>query len=215
MSNFVDSLRKRLWLLFFLPFVLLAQAGYTADATPQLTPEDETQKAQLYLPLIQTDNAAQASSLQQALPEDARRGLVYAGLAVDATGQCGKLWRVVGTGYCSHGPDPAPPGVDARQSQPPLATAALQESVTGIACDGNGTSGNRVQVMYVRAADRPDRYNQYLASIRQWAAEVDQIYYDSAAEVGGVRHVRYVHNASCVVSVLNIVIPPVSADNLG
>ncbi|MEV5239507.1 RICIN domain-containing protein [Streptomyces cinnamoneus] len=70
-------------------------------------------------------------------------------------------------------------------------------------CEGDGSTGNRVQVLYVHAPGR-DRFGQYAASFKQWAAETDVIYNASAKETGGERHVRYVTEADCTPSVLNV-----------
>ena len=52
-----------------------------------------------------------------------------------------------------------------------------------------------------------DRYSEYLASFRKWAADADLIYSASAQETGGVRHIRYVTAADCTPTVLNIELP--------
>lgn len=59
-----------------------------------------------------------------------------------------------------------------------------------ILCDA--TAGNRVQVMYMRASDKPDRFAEFLESFRGWASEADDIFNASAAETGGSRHIRFV-----------------------
>ncbi|MFB6613217.1 RICIN domain-containing protein [Streptomyces sp. NPDC056367] len=75
-----------------------------------------------------------------------------------------------------------------------------------VQCDGDGSTGNRVQVVYVHAPGR-DRYAEYLASFRKWAADADLIYSTSAQETGGIRHIRYVTAADCTPTVLNIELP--------
>ncbi|MER5418191.1 zinc-dependent metalloprotease family protein, partial [Streptomyces virginiae] len=75
-----------------------------------------------------------------------------------------------------------------------------------VQCDGDGSTGNRVQVVYVHAPGK-DRYSEYVASFRKWAADADLIYSTSAKETGGVRHIRYVTAADCTPTVLNIEIP--------
>lgn len=183
-----------------------ATHAQTADGTPIPTPSalSFTPVSTIYLPLIQGSSTVQASARQlQDVPD---LGLIYEGLEADTTGICNGLLRIAGTNYCTHGPDLPPAGYNVKQEQAPLVTAAT--AITNkVTCDGNGTSGNRVQVLYVRASDRPDRYTQYLSSIRQWVTDADEIYYESAAETGGTRHIRFVHDAGCVVTVDNIVIP--------
>ncbi|HEX2023924.1 MAG TPA: hypothetical protein VHF00_04425 [Acidimicrobiales bacterium] len=157
-------------------------------------------------------------------PDDPPRGLVHAGLRQDQPGGPCKGAFILGDGRkgpprCFHGPDPAPPGIDVRVSQAPRAatpetgpsTAAAHGAVQ---CYGDGVSGPRVQLVYARAADRADRYATYLATFRQIAAQVDDVFVHSALETGGVRHVRYVTDSSCVVSVANVVLSASGDDNI-
>ncbi|GGV99211.1 hypothetical protein GCM10010230_24790 [Streptomyces narbonensis] len=93
----------------------------------------------------------------------------------------------------------------------PSATSGSQAVAAGpagqtVQCDGDGSTGNRVQVVYVHGPDR-DRYGEYVASFRKWAADADLIYATSAKETGGVRHIRYVTAADCTPTVLNIELP--------
>ncbi len=90
-------------------------------------------------------------------------------------------------------------------------TTVLSEPVYGsmttggaVPCIGDGTSGSRVQAVYVHAADLPDRYAEVVGSIGQWAGEVSDIFRESAAETGGVRDVRWVTDAGCQLSVLDV-----------
>jgi hypothetical protein len=88
--------------------------------------------------------------------------------------------------------------------------AAFTVGVAGIACDGDGQAGKRVQALYVYEAGTVSRYAQFLASFRTWAAGVDAIYHASARETGGSRHVRYVTTPSCEVDVPEVELPAVS-----
>ncbi|MFE6054374.1 RICIN domain-containing protein [Kitasatospora sp. NPDC056446] len=74
---------------------------------------------------------------------------------------------------------------------------------SALVCEGDGSGGNRVQVVYVHTPGN-DRFAQYLPSFKKWAADVDVIYNASAAETGGERHVRFVTEADCSASVLNV-----------
>ncbi|GHC40724.1 RICIN domain-containing protein [Streptomyces cinnamoneus] len=110
--------------------------------------------------------------------------------------------------------------VDARQAgsaaakTPPAAPAPTPGTSGGkaapsgqtVQCDGDGTTGNRVQVVYAHAPGN-DRYAEYLGSFRKWAADADTIYFASAQETGGVRHIRFVTGADCTPSVLNVEVP--------
>ena len=84
------------------------------------------------------------------------------------------------------------------QFRTPLDTTPADLGVNGGAtedggppCIGDGTSGNRVRALYVRPADRPDRYAEVVAQIRGWAGDVSEVYRESAAQTGGEREVRW------------------------
>ena len=202
-------------LLLILLAIMAAAVWMTVAAqdeaeTPTPPAPATTSGATIYLPLIQNVPSVQASAaLPQAVPH---LGLIYTGLQVNTTGKCDGLFQVAGTDYCTHGPDLPPAGLNVKQEQAPLTTAAGTLAATAV-CDGNGTSGNRVQVLYVRASDRPDRYNQYLTSFRQWANDADQIYYESAVETGGTRRIRFVHDTNCVITVNNVVVSAAADDD--
>ncbi|GAB7052561.1 RICIN domain-containing protein [Catenuloplanes indicus] len=77
----------------------------------------------------------------------------------------------------------------------------------GVACEGDGYQGKRVQVIYAYPTDAVSRFSRYLPSIRRWAAEVDEIFSASAARTGGIRHVRYVTTPDCRVDVTEVQLP--------
>jgi hypothetical protein len=76
-----------------------------------------------------------------------------------------------------------------------------------VACEGDGRSGKRVQVVYLHELGTPSRYTDFLGSIRTWSAGVDQIYDASAAETGGSRHIRFVTTPQCRVDVAEVQVP--------
>ncbi|PRY27583.1 RICIN domain-containing protein [Pseudosporangium ferrugineum] len=76
-----------------------------------------------------------------------------------------------------------------------------------VACQGDGRTGNRIQVLYLHEFGTPSRYTGYLGSIRTWAAGVDEIFDASAAETGGSRHIRYVTTPQCRVDVAEVQMP--------
>ncbi|MGH8976061.1 MAG: hypothetical protein ACRD0C_22975, partial [Acidimicrobiia bacterium] len=140
-----------------------------------------------------------------------------------AGASCDGLHPVVlpdGSITCTPGTDPPPEGIDPSVPQPlvgaqaqgmlvPDAPSGAPSGATAAAaprvpCYGDGQSGNRVQAVYAVPGDRPDRYDQALASIRQWAAETDAVFVASAAKTGGTRHIRFVTDANCDVSVLRV-----------
>ncbi|MER6216059.1 MULTISPECIES: RICIN domain-containing protein [unclassified Streptomyces] len=96
----------------------------------------------------------------------------------------------------------------AKAPAPPSGGQAVAAGPAGqtVQCDGDGSTGNRIQVVYVHGPGR-DRYAEYAASFRKWAVDADLIYAASAKETGGIRHIRYVTAADCTPSVLNIELP--------
>ena len=153
----------------------------------------------------------------------AAQGRVLLGLRPAAKGErCERRFVDVTSGACTHGPDPAPRGIDARVRRNFSATdsgsgsgATTAAGSVAAPCYGDGTSGMRVQAIYARAADTPDRYGQVVASIRQWAATVDAVFSNSAKETGGTRHVRFVTDASCALDVRNVTLSATGDDSIG
>ena len=83
-------------------------------------------------------------------------------------------------------------------------------AASSVPCDGDGTSGYRVQAMYVVEVGRPNRYAELLPSLRTWAAGTSTVVNRSAALTGGVRDVRFVHEpgtTDCQPVVLNVTVP--------
>ncbi|GAB3856845.1 hypothetical protein GCM10028801_14500 [Nocardioides maradonensis] len=134
-------------------------------------------------------------------------------------------------GACAHEDEP-PPGVDPsvpvstselrdREGAGPTAYAVAQDlgvaapsSVAAssplVPCEGDGTSGYRIQAMYVVEAGRANRFAALQSSFQLWAAGVDDVMNRSAALTGGVRHLRYVTepgSGGCVAKVLNVTVP--------
>ena len=161
---------------------------------------------------------AEATPTARGVPTDVpERGLVYEGLQATGGRQAAAVhpdkpacpFRTVQTNLCTHGPDAAPPGIDVDAPPPARAAAA----VPGIECEGDGVSGLRTLVVYARASDQPDRYGASVDKIRGWAAAADGVYQDSAAETGGTRRIRFVHDAECAMKVANIVLPAAADDS--
>lgn len=168
--------------------------------------------------------------------------LAHAG-SQDRTELCvdpAKPIRVGDTIACAHA-DEAPPGVDvaerpstadlqAREGAGAAAYAAAQDlgvpatyaattaTDPSVPCDGDGTSGYRVQAMYVVEADKTNRYAALKSNLQLWAAGTDDVVNRSAALTGGVRHVRYVTEpggSGCVAKVLNVTVPAGSMASFG
>jgi hypothetical protein len=146
------------------------------------------------------------------------RGLVYAGLRRDSNGPCGRLYQLDARGLppmCTHGPDPAPDGVDVHVARD---TVELNGSTAGdetVPCIGDGVGGSRVQAVYAVASDRTDRYASIAPLIAGWAGRMDAAVNQSAAETGGERHIRFVTNADCSLSIANVVLSPTGDDSIG
>lgn len=156
--------------------------------------------------------------------DDARRGLVYDGLRKASTDSlCAGAYEAVLDArlspsmkqvLCTHGPDPAPEGVDIRQNREPDPAAELlppsagtAAETGGVACYGNGSDGYRVQLLYARSSTGADRFSTYAASFQSWAARLNQVVMDSAAQTGGTRRVRFVTDSSCNPVVGRVTLP--------
>jgi hypothetical protein len=74
-------------------------------------------------------------------------------------------------------------------------------------CSGTGSDGNRVQVLYVHEKGTTDRYASVLPILRNEVANVDDVFALSAGQTGGVRRVRWVHDAHCFPVVADVTVP--------
>lgn len=99
-----------------------------------------------------------------------------------------------GPTMCTHGPDPSvtPEQLLAEGGRAPEASAGIQ-------CYGNGTSGERVQLLYVYAS--VNRINTFRPWIEDRAASIDAMYDLSAQQTGGHRYVRWLTDAQCNLSI--------------
>ncbi|MGH8972050.1 MAG: Calx-beta domain-containing protein [Acidimicrobiia bacterium] len=131
---------------------------------------------------------------------------------------------------CTHGSDPElpEPPLPARLelarglrqpagniiTEPPeaFATPVPAPVTRGVHCYGDGTDGNRAELIYARPSDHPDRFAQVLPSIRRWAAEVETVFSESAGRFGAVRHVRFVTDKDCDLVVQNLVMASTADD---
>jgi hypothetical protein len=181
------------------------------------------------LVLVAGGTQALAHSKDSPHPEvEAARGLVFEGLERGQPGgpcQRGFVVRFRGRSVgCTHGPDPAPEGHDVRRRRPvgELGAAFTGEEPTSVGsgsalefCFGDGLSGNRVQAVYAYPADGSDNYDAIAPLIRRWAAVVDRVFNDSAAETGGVRHVRFVTDGDCQMDVAKVPLSPEGVASFG
>src|SRR5437016_3867427 len=158
-----DSLRRYLNGMVALLFVCAAVVAFGQGSARSLLAQG-VPTASPYAPALPSNHPA--------------RGLIYDGLEPDGD-QCPGGFRLSGTMLCTHGPDPAPSNVDIKNRLPARTEAPL---IPLVQCDGDGASGNRVQMLYAHALTVADRFNDYLAAFRQIAADVDSAFQDSAAE---------------------------------
>jgi len=122
---------------------------------------------------------------------------------------------------CTHGPDPAPP--QARSADQDVTVAELQASAPAAtqapSCDTSDTAGMRVQAIYSYPADRPSRAGSVIPLIRQWAAEMDDVFLRSARETGGSRRIRFVTEpdpaGGCRISVKTLQLSTTGDDSFG
>jgi alpha-tubulin suppressor-like RCC1 family protein len=156
--------------------------------------------------------------------DDPGRGVVHRGLRpASPGGPCKTEFELVtahgGRRGCSHGPDPAPEGIDVRVARSPREAGAepgapTTTGATQVPCYGDGSTGARVQLVYARASDRPDRYAELLPTFQAIAARLDAVFVQSAGETGGERHVRFVTDASCTPVVNRAVVSATGDDDI-
>ncbi|MGH9010841.1 MAG: Calx-beta domain-containing protein, partial [Acidimicrobiia bacterium] len=133
-----------------------------------------------------------------------------------------------GRWVCTHGPDPAPKGVDIRRRFDsgkvragfllPDQNIDRRTASAGAGyerCFGNGRDGARFQAIYAVASDHSDQYGTIVPYIRKWAAEADAVFMASAAPSGGISHIRWVHDAACQPIIEHVVLSETGDDNLG
>jgi hypothetical protein len=100
-------------------------------------------------------------------------GLVFNDLDAGRSERCDGVYALEATGRCTHGPDAPPPGYTMAADVAPLAPeGAGGATALAAACSGDGTSGNRVQALYVHAPGN-DRFAQYHSSLVQWVSGID------------------------------------------
>ena len=99
-----------------------------------------------------------AKPIERVPANDHARGLNYDGLIAAKTGPCVGGYQVAGVtdhAVCTHGPDPFPAGVDRNTVIRPVPGARRRASrlrPPWPVCEGDGTSGRRVEVLYVHGS---------------------------------------------------------------
>jgi hypothetical protein len=175
-----------------------------AARNPKRDRKHERKKAERRQDRKQQDRAADRKHKDRQYDRAQRRTDVDTPQYATEPGRVGD-WREFCTGpetvrlprveLCTHGPDPAPPGFDVEVPVEPLSVDSADVEAATVACDGDGQSGFRVQVLYVRDAAGTPLDPQLETSIRTWSGEADEIFRQSAAETGGNRGLRFVHGA--------------------
>lgn len=101
-----------------------------------------------------------------------------------------------------------------RDDVPPTSSGArVQESADATppqspGCIGDGSSGNRVQMVYVRLSTQPSRLPEITTQAHEWAARTDRNILKSARATGAHRRVRWVTGPDCRPTVEEFVVPP-------
>ena len=143
------------------------------------------------------------------------------------------------SGVCTHGPDPAPVGRDVRDvpstatlraaagvapipspvATTPGTSVAPTDGTGAIVCTGDGTSGKRVEAVYVVPADKTDRFESIKDALGQYVVRADRQLNASAGETGGSRHWRLVTDsdpsgaAPCVLRITKVAVGAADDDS--
>jgi hypothetical protein len=203
------------------------QRGFVAAPAAQAAPQSpETTSAALRRePELagkrKSRNRADRDSRTRAKKERTERSRSNAenDAAAESTGdaaECGPGLIPVGTtGRCTHGPDPEPPGIarDLAVGQP--TARAVRQETAGIACEGDGQSGYRVQVIYAYDTSKSSNYNQVVGNIRIAAAGADNLMRQSSSAAGQEMHFLFVHDAQCTIDVKPVGFSTAAMQNFG
>ncbi|MFI1887361.1 RICIN domain-containing protein [Streptomyces jumonjinensis] len=79
-------------------------------------------------------------------------------------------------------------------------------------CAGDGVSGPRIQLMYVRGDRQPDRLEGLRGQFMSRATQMNSRFVTSSEAMGERREVRFVHDSSCTPTVTRVVIPQGAMD---
>jgi hypothetical protein len=136
--------------------------------------------------------------------------------ASDGTPDCGPgLIPIPGTGRCTHGPDPAPPGTARELVRGVPSASEVRQETASIACQGDGQSGYRVQVIYAYDASRGSQYDQVVGNMRITAAGADDLMRQSSLATGEELHFLFVHDAQCTIDVQPVGFSSAAMQNFG
>ena len=199
--------------------------------TPSLSKDGNNQASQQYTsekPLVKApDLTLSLDSNLKPLENQPAKGLNYDGLkngGKDGTDTCiGSFAVEIETKngkevYCTHGPDPVPTDPESAPITAPNSTgdkSTMQvASGTGTLCYGDGSTGRRVQALYVTTAAN-DKFTTVEPQIKQWAGYADTKVNESAARTGGARHIKWVNDSNCDAVVEKVIVDDAAISNIG
>ena len=144
-------------------------------------------------------------------------GLVYAGLRQAGTGPCKGVYMLGSA--CTHGPDPAPPGVDVRRRATltelrERARAARRKTGVAAALPCSGKAPFSVQAIYAHLQGTPDKLATYRPLFEQYAQDIEWVFHASAAETGGERAVRFVTGEGCTLDIESVSLTATASKNM-
>jgi hypothetical protein len=126
------------------------------------------------------------------------------GLRASETGRCAGGYQLIGTDFCTHGPDEAPSGRRPALLRRSIAATLSEPLPDAILCDGDGRSGKRVQAIHARLAGTPSRRSTVRPRIRDAAVEVQSAFLASAARTDGIRRPRWVTTDDCRLAIAEV-----------
>ncbi|MGX7673880.1 cellulose binding domain-containing protein [Plantactinospora sp. DSM 117369] len=98
-----------------------------------------------------------------------------------------------------------------------VGTLAAPASAATVNCDGDGVSGKRVQMLYVRGDATPDDLPNLRSTLLDIPARIDEQFLEAARRTGGpdaYRAVRWVTDANCLPTITSVVVPQSIMGNL-
>ncbi len=126
------------------------------------------------------------------------------GMIAQTSGKCAGMYLLPATDRCTHGPDVVPP--TQRTAAADDGTANGYPTAPPAVCDGDGSSGFRLEILYVYALGATNRYSKVVNQIRSVTTDVDRTLALSAAQTGGSRHFRFAHDLDCRVTVTPVML---------
>jgi len=130
-------------------------------------------------------------------------------VADDACGPRLEQIMVRGRLYCTHGGDVPPVGFAVNRAVEPVTRVRRSDRV--LLCVGDGTTGKRIEVLYLYDTARGSRLTQFRDAFQLWLAEADQLFAKSAEMTGARLQLRFVTDQLCMAEIRPV---PVSAADL-